>query len=82
MDHTDPWDLIRRMNRIVGWQTGRNADGTPMVIHLGDVPSPARGHPLTCGNDSTHGLLMPMQIGYGVKLVCPDCDYTQDWSPI
>lgn len=35
-------------------------------------------HPLTCGNDSSHGNLYPVCEDGIVKLICPDCDYTQD----
>lgn len=38
-------------------------------------------HPLTCGNDSTHGLLQA-EIRDGVAvLTCPDCDYVQERIP-
>jgi hypothetical protein len=39
-----------------------------------------RGHPLTCGNDSNHTPLYPifnLETGR-LKLICRDCDYTQD----
>lgn len=32
-------------------------------------------HPYTCGNDSTHALLVCSPGG----LDCPDCDYHQEW---
>lgn len=39
-------------------------------------------HPLTCGNDSqTHGLLKGIEIKGKVILICPDCEYKQDWIP-
>jgi hypothetical protein len=38
-------------------------------------------HPLTCGNDSGHRKLVPVEAGGGVFLVCLDCDYPQDWIP-
>lgn len=37
-------------------------------------------HPLTCGNDSGHGLLYPAFDGSKVVLVCPDCEYRQEMS--
>lgn len=40
------------------------------------------GHPLTCGNDSSHGLLLPKPEGPdAVVLVCPDCSYRQTFIP-
>ena len=38
-------------------------------------------HQMTCGNDSTHGLLEPVDRDGDVILICPDCDYEQDWIP-
>jgi len=36
-----------------------------------------KNHPLTCGNDSEHGLLYY----YDGKLKCHDCEYTQAHIP-
>lgn len=33
-------------------------------------------HPLTCGNDSRHAVLIAVPKGY----MCPDCDYRQNWN--
>jgi len=38
-------------------------------------------HPLTCGNDSNHLLLVAKEIDGKVVLVCPECDYVQNWIP-
>ena len=38
-------------------------------------------HPLTCGNDSSHSLLVAEDHGGKVVLVCTDCDYVQGWIP-
>lgn len=38
-------------------------------------------HELTCGNDSNHGTLKGEMIKDKVVLVCPDCDYVQDYIP-
>lgn len=35
-------------------------------------------HPLTCGKNSRHGNLYPVYDDGMVKLICPDCDYTQE----
>jgi hypothetical protein len=35
-------------------------------------------HPLTCGNDSRHRVLVLKEDG---TLACPDCDYVQAWNP-
>lgn len=37
-------------------------------------------HPLTCGNNSLHGLLSPRIVSEKMILECPDCDYVQDVS--
>jgi len=34
-------------------------------------------HPLTCGNAKCRAVLEMTENG----LVCPECDYTQDWVP-
>ena len=40
------------------------------------------GHPLTCGNDSTHALLRGKKEDEGVVyLACPTCDYIQTYIP-
>jgi len=33
-------------------------------------------HPFTCGNDSSHFVLIAEPAGW----VCLDCDYTQNWA--
>lgn len=39
-------------------------------------------HPLTCGKNNNHLNLEPKEINDSqVVLVCPNCDYTQDWIP-
>jgi hypothetical protein len=38
-------------------------------------------HPMTCGNDSTHRVLEPIEDHGKVILKCPDCDYVQYWIP-
>lgn len=40
------------------------------------------GHPLTCGNDSQNHELLRGSVRNGqVILVCPSCDYEQEWIP-
>jgi hypothetical protein len=34
-------------------------------------------HPLTCGNNSSHSLLFPVDVAGELFLYCPDCDYKQ-----
>lgn len=38
-------------------------------------------HPLTCGNDSRHKNLEPIEIGGRVILVCLECSYIQETIP-
>ena len=38
-------------------------------------------HPLTCGNDSNHKILIPKETNDKVILICEDCDYTQKFIP-
>ncbi len=38
-------------------------------------------HPLTCGNDSGHSVLVPEEENGNVILKCSDCDYTQSHIP-
>jgi len=38
-------------------------------------------HPLTCGNNSNHKILIPKEIDNKVILICEDCDYTQTFIP-
>ena len=38
-------------------------------------------HPLRCGNDSEHGLLIPVAEDQRIVLLCPDCDYRQTRVP-
>lgn len=39
------------------------------------------GHPLTCGNQSKHALLQPIEKAGSLYLVCPTCGYTQTHIP-
>lgn len=63
--------VVKAMNSVSLHQTNR---GFPQAIR--GIPSAV--HPLTCGNDSNHGNLFPLYEDGIVKLICPDCDYTQD----
>ena len=38
-------------------------------------------HPLTCGNESRHGNLAPVEFERTVVLICPACDYQQRTIP-
>lgn len=38
-------------------------------------------HPLTCGIDSNHRVLIPWLVGNSVILKCVDCEYVQLWVP-
>lgn len=38
-------------------------------------------HPLTCGNDSGHANLEPVERDGKVVLICKDCPYVQEWIP-
>ncbi len=38
-------------------------------------------HPLTCGVDSRHEVLVPKEVNGKVVLVCPTCGYLQDNIP-
>ena len=38
-------------------------------------------HPLTCGKDSNHTPLLPMELEGRVVLACKDCDYIQKHIP-
>lgn len=40
--------------------------------HLGTI------HPLTCGNNSNHKLLVPRVRDMKVKMICKDCDHVQE----
>lgn len=38
-------------------------------------------HPLTCGNNSNHKPLLPIEVENKVILSCLDCNYTQKHIP-
>ena len=38
-------------------------------------------HEMTCGNDSSHESLKGIEIKGKVVLICPDCEYVQNWIP-
>ncbi len=38
-------------------------------------------HPLTCGTDSNHRVLVPLEQAGTVILACPECDYRQAIAP-
>jgi len=60
--------IIERMNAVSLHQCNREYDGSPKRWAM---------HPLTCGKDSSHGRLLPWFDGKRIRLICPDCDYTQ-----
>jgi hypothetical protein len=60
--------IIERMNAVSLHQCNREYDGSPKRWAI---------HPLTCGKDSSHGRLFPWFDGKRIRLICPDCDYTQ-----
>ena len=60
--------IIERMNAVSLHQCNRECDGSPKRWAM---------HPLTCGKDSSHGRLFPWFDGKRIRLICPDCDYTQ-----
>lgn len=39
-------------------------------------------HPLTCGNDSNHNVLIPLIVDGQIHLQCRDCDWAQTWNPL
>jgi len=61
--------IIERMNAVSLHQCNREYDGSPRRFGM---------HPLTCGKDSSHRNLFPWFDGKAIRLLCPDCDYTQD----
>ena len=63
-------EFIRSMNAVSLHQTDR-------PYRVGEMVR-MRFHPLTCGNDSKHTPLFPLCEDGKVKLICRDCDYTQD----
>lgn len=62
---------VKIMTDIALHQCQRDAIDTPRQFAM---------HELTCGKDSSHGMLFPVfdQDEGKVKLICPTCDYTQD----
>lgn len=57
-------------------------DGAQAVIdRVNEWQANGRVHPLTCGNDSGHAPLVPLDDGDDVVLVCRDCDYRQKDIP-
>ena len=63
--------VVKAMNGVSLHQTNR---AFPQVTGLPRMCV----HPLTCGNDSSHGNLFPLYEDGMVKLICPDCEYTQE----
>jgi len=39
-------------------------------------------HPLTCGNDSKHNVLIPLVVDGKINLRCRDCNWVQTWNPL
>ena len=38
-------------------------------------------HPLTCGNNSNHKILQPIEKNNKIILKCLDCNYEQEYIP-
>ena len=58
-----------------------NIDATQIINKVNAWQANTTVHPMTCGNDSRHKILEPVQIGDEVELHCPDCDYIQTNIP-
>lgn len=52
-----------------------------LIAAINDWQQDATIHPLTCGNDSRHALLYPVEENGRVVLRCRNCDYRQEWIP-
>lgn len=70
--------VIDMMNTIALHQCNRKIDGDK-IVERGMFE---QGHPLTCGNDSNHPVLMPMFVNNKIYLICPECNWTQDSANI
>lgn len=46
------------------------------VVKLNHFQQSGRFHPFTCGNDSSHRVLVATPDGW----VCEDCSYQQNWA--
>lgn len=70
-------EALLEMNAVSLHQTDRLFE--PMK--LGDASLAVHLHPYTCGNDSTHTPLFPMWDSKSrkVRLICRDCDWTQEY---
>ncbi len=66
--------VISAMNGISSHQTDRLFGD----MQIDETVIKMRFHPLTCGNDSNHTPLFPFFENGSVKLICRDCNYTQD----
>ena len=57
-------------------RTPRPPFSEQQIKSMNDFQASGSFHPFTCGNDSRHRDLIATPEGW----ICPDCDYTQDWS--
>lgn len=56
-------------------------DNNELIEKVKALQANEKLHPLTCGNNSKHALLEPVEQGGEVVLRCNDCDYVQPvWS--
>lgn len=51
-----------------------NAERRELIMSFQSNP---QVHPLTCGNNSSHSPLLPVDVSGELFLCCPDCDYRQ-----
>ena len=52
-----------------------------IIAAIAKQQSDTRFHPLTCGNDSRHKVLVGVVVDDKVVLKCEDCDYIQKYIP-
>ena len=52
-----------------------------IIKNIKEYQQEGKFHPLTCGNDSRHKLLEPIEEDGNIILICPDCDYKQTYIP-
>ena len=53
-----------------------------IIEYVNKIQNSGIVHPLTCGNDSTHAPLIPIERDGSVILICKDCDYEQTQIPM
>lgn len=74
-------DCLSRIKRDFETQLPHTSTIEEQIAAINEWQQNDHVHPLTCGNNSNHANLIPIEEDSKIVLKCSDCDYKQNWVP-